>query len=670
MQDGTTADMVFALPELISFISRQITLEPGDLIATGTPAGVGVFRDPPVFLEPGDRVRCEIDGIGARREPRRRLDGRPAALVAAPRPSSPPVPVARPRLAAMVTRFAGRSRRRAAPSGIVLALILASCTSSPTPSPAGSGSPAAPGSTEASPEASTPAAASASACAAPATLPWWNDRVFYEVFVRSFQDSDGDGIGDLKGLTSRLDYLNDGDPATTSDLGVTGIWLMPIAESPSYHGYDVTDYTKVEPDYGTVDDFRTLVTEAHKRGIAVITDLVLNHTSVEHPWFVDSAAKGAAHADWYLWSDTDPGVTRTDGTPVWHQKDGRWYYGYFWEGMPDLNLANPAVTAELDRVADTWLALGVDGFRLDAIRYYLENGPQLEDLDASKAWLTSFREHVDGGKPDAMLVGEAYTDTNASASWVPAANLTFDFGYAMGILASVKSYSAAPATLALGDSLAAYPSGQNGVFLTNHDQPRVMAELADPGLAKAAATVLLTSPGVPFLYYGEEVGLDGTKPDEQIRTPMPWTAKGPGVGFTTGAPWEPPSAGFETANVAGQDKNPTSLLAAYRTLIRLRAGHPALARGAATVLTASDTGVLGVLRRSTDETVLVMTNFGITPVKAPSVDLTPAAGCLPAGTVTSILGEHPNAALSGDLAAFAPVQSLSAGETVVMRFGG
>ena len=276
------------------------------------------------------------------------------------------------------------ARRRLRPTrGIALGLglLIGACGPSATPPPSQSTgaattpSSASPFTAQASPSETT------AACATPTELPWWADRVFYEVFVRSFQDSDGNGIGDLKGLISKLDYLNDGDPATTDDLGVTGIWLMPVAESPSYHGYDVTDYDTVERDYGTNEDMKALVAAAHERGIAVITDLVLNHTSVEHPWFVDSLTPGSAKAGWYRWSDTDPGISRSDGTPVWHEKDGRWYYGYFWEGMPDLDLTNPDVTKELERVADTWLTdIGVDGFRLDAIRYYLEADPLLEDV--------------------------------------------------------------------------------------------------------------------------------------------------------------------------------------------------------------------------------------------------------------------------------------------------
>ncbi|MBN1965655.1 MAG: alpha-amylase, partial [Anaerolineae bacterium] len=173
-------------------------------------------------------------------------------------------------------------------------------------------------------------------------LPWWNDRVFYEVFVRSFYDSDGDGIGDLRGLIERLDYLNDGDPATTDDLGITGIWLMPIAQSPSYHGYDVTDYYTIEEDYGTNADFLELMGAAHARGIVVIVDLVMNHTSSEHPWFVASAAGDPAYTDWYLWRDDNPGYVSPWGSPTWHLADnGRYYFGLFWSGMPDLNYMNP-----------------------------------------------------------------------------------------------------------------------------------------------------------------------------------------------------------------------------------------------------------------------------------------------------------------------------------------
>ena len=191
---------------------------------------------------------------------------------------------------------------------------------------------------------------------------WWNDRVFYEVFLRSFQDSDGDGIGDIPGLIDRLDYLNDGDPETDSDLGITGIWLMPPAEAHSYHGYDVTDYYAIERDYGTLDDMRRLIREARRRGIAVIVDMVLNHSSSRHPWFIQSRTGEQAYADWYIWEDENPGYMGPWGAVAWHPAGGRHYYGVFWDGMPDLNLLNPAVTAEMYDIAAFWLRdIGVDG---------------------------------------------------------------------------------------------------------------------------------------------------------------------------------------------------------------------------------------------------------------------------------------------------------------------
>ncbi len=206
----------------------------------------------------------------------------------------------------------------------------------------------------------------------------------YEVYVRSFADADGDGIGDLRGLVSHLDDLNDGDPATTNDLGVTALWLMPVAAAASDHGYDVTDYFTVEPDYGTNADMRTLVEAAHERGIRIIVDLVINHTSDRHPWFVDARTPGSAHESWYLWSDHPPTVVGPGGRPVWHADGKRWYYGYFQAGMPDLNLENPEVTAEIDRIARFWLDdIGIDGFRIDAARHLVEDGATLQNTDAT-----------------------------------------------------------------------------------------------------------------------------------------------------------------------------------------------------------------------------------------------------------------------------------------------
>jgi glycosidase len=452
---------------------------------------------------------------------------------------------------------------------------------------------------------------------------WWNDSVFYEVFVRSFQDSDGDGIGDLQGLIDRLDYLNDGDPTTTDDLGVTGIWLMPVAQSPSYHGYDTTDYYTVEQDYGSNEDFKRLLDEAHQRGIKVIVDLVLNHTSTEHPWFVDSASgPDAEKRDWYRWSPTDDGSRApwAGGGPVWHRNGEEYYFAMFWEGMPDLNYENPEVTAEMQNAARFWLEeMGADGFRLDAVRHLLEEGTNYSGTTSTHQWLAGFDDFVDKVDAEALTVGEVWDTTAQAASYVQGdeVDLTFEFELAEGILTSVKRGKPVASAEDLAALLAAYPSGQFATFLSNHDQPRVATTLfKDPAGNKLAATALLTLPGVPFVYYGEEIGMTGNKPDEKIRTPMQWSDAA-NAGFSSSAPWQPVNAGFEELNVAVQDADPASQLNLYRRLIHLRNDHPALLRGAFIPVESSCDSTLAFLRQAPagdpdapdGQTVLVVLNF-------------------------------------------------------------
>jgi glycosidase len=434
--------------------------------------------------------------------------------------------------------------------------------------------------------------------------------VFYEVFVRSFADSNGDGIGDLRGLTAHLDALNDGDPATTTDLGIGGIWLMPIASSPSYHGYDVSDETAVEPDYGTLADLKALVAAAHERGIAVITDLVLNHTSDEHPWFVDSLAR-TGHKDWYIWSDTNPGYGGPDGQNVWHPAGDRYFYGLFGSGLPDLNLRNPAVTAALEDVARFWLSeAGLDGFRLDAIKHLVEDGRSQAHTPETHAWLDAFRTTIRQASPNALLLGEVYDVSVAVARYVPEdVDLAFDFERAQATIDSLRRGDGAALTSALTEDGRLFLPGETAGFLTNHDQERVASQLReDPAALRLAAGLLLTSSETPFVYYGEEIGLTGEKPDETIRTPLPWTAQGPGAGFTTGTPWEPFEAGWETRNVAAQSADPGSLLSTYRSLVRLRDAHPALESGLTVPLLAAESPVAGYLRVTPGEQLAVIAN--------------------------------------------------------------
>ena len=473
----------------------------------------------------------------------------------------------------------------------------------------------------------TPAAPAAPAAGPGWQLEWARGATFYEVFVRSFADSDGDGIGDLRGLTARLDYLNDGDPATTTDLGVEALWLMPIFASPSYHGYDTTDYRAINPDYGTLEDFQAFIAAAHARGIRVVVDLVINHTGADHPWFVESASSPASpKRDWYVWRADDPGWMQPwGGGPTWHEKNGTFFYGIFWSGMPDLNFANPAVRSEVESIADYWLERGVDGFRLDAARHIVADGPGdlQNDTPETHAFWREFAAHVRSVDPKALLVGENWTTNEKIApyygSTVAVAGgdelpMSFDFPLGSAILESVQMHDGSPVAETLAGVARLYPAGVlDGTFITNHDMPRVATQLNGTTAAlRSAAAILLTLPGTPFVYYGEEVGLVGNKPDPDIRTPMPWNDSEAGGGFTTGTPWRPFARGRATANVAAQAGDPASLLSLYRRLIHLRAGSPALRRGAITVLSpgAASSSVLAFVREADSERVLVVHNLG------------------------------------------------------------
>ena len=496
--------------------------------------------------------------------------------------------------------------------------------------------------------------------------PWWNDSTFYEIFVRSFYDSDGDGKGDLSGLIQKLDYLNDGDPATASDLGVTGIWLMPIMASPSYHGYDVTDYYQVNPEYGSNEDFKRLIEEAHERGIRVIIDLVLNHTSAEHPWFIESQDPNSPRRDWYMWSAEEP---QGKG---WHPgKNGGYYYGYFGEHMPDLNYKNPAVTEEMYQVVRFWLEeLGADGFRLDAVKYLYEDGKRIEHTPATHEWLKDFNKFYKGIDPQAFTVGEVWNDSGTSASYVgDELDATFDFGLAEGMIQSAVSGKRVNAERAAQTTIDAYPPSQFATFLANHDQNRTRSRLLDEGQAKTAATLQLAFGGVPFIYYGEEIGMQGTKPDENIRRPMQWTAAG---GFTTGTPWNGYYEDYRERNVAGQDVDPNSLLNHYRDLIRLRNEHEALRVGDWQPVASEDDGVYASLRSTDKEQILVLVNLGSKPVNEYQLSL--ESGPLQPGARPALLlgqadlSAGPAVNATGGFAGYQPIAELPPQSSYVIQF--
>ncbi|MBP8857870.1 MAG: DUF3459 domain-containing protein [Anaerolineaceae bacterium] len=448
----------------------------------------------------------------------------------------------------------------------------------------------------------------------PGQIRWWDGTVFYEIFVRSFYDSNGDGTGDFNGITEKLDYLNDGDPATTTDLGVTGIWLMPIFPSPSYHGYDVTDYYTVNPQYGTVEDFKNLLAEAHKRGIRVIIDLVINHTSEQHPWFEQANDPTSPYHDWYIWSEKDPGYPGPWSETVWHKGDnGLFYYGIFWSGMPDLNFNNPEVNEEMYEVARFWLEdMDVDGFRLDAALHIIEDGEIQANTPQTIEWLQGFTTYVHEVNSDALVLGEVWASSYTVMQYLQtdALDMAFNFDLASAIIENVIRQDAANLASAIELETDVYKRESAGIFLTNHDMDRVMSVVnLEEEKAKAAATILFTYPGTPFIYYGEEIGMTGQKPDEMIRTPMQWSNT-TNAGFTSGNPWEKPSLLYQYYNVADQDLNEGSLLNHYRQLIHLRQEHPALQYGQFIKLSSSSPQVLASLRILGDEVILTILNLG------------------------------------------------------------
>lgn len=437
--------------------------------------------------------------------------------------------------------------------------------------------------------------------------------IFYEIFVRSYVDSNGDGIGDLNGVTAKLDYLQ--------DLGIKGIWLMPINPSPSYHGYDVTDYYDVNPDYGTLDDLKKLLEEAHKRDIQVIMDLVINHTSSEHPWFLDSAqGSSSSKRNWYVWAEDqqmDTGKLGAWGQQAWHELNDNHYLGVFWGGMPDLNMDNEEVRAELKKIAQYWLELGMDGFRLDAAKHVYEDfqntGQTPAVVEANRTWWQEFREAVDESKPGAYLAGEVWDSPAVIGPYLDKSfQSAFNFDMAGRIVSMVESERDTDIGSMMSRIYTFYSKSSNGSFvdapfLTNHDQDRVMTQLNGKlEHAKMAASVLLTLPGNPFIYYGEEIGMRGAKPDEHIREPMRWTED---ISKPENTDWEAPISNTETVSVEQQLQDEDSLLMYYKQLIALRNSDPVLQDGGIMSYMSGVPQVAGYVRATQEDKRLVLHNL-------------------------------------------------------------
>jgi glycosidase len=416
-----------------------------------------------------------------------------------------------------------------------------------------------------------------------------NYRAYYEIFVGAFSDSDEDGIGDLKGVMRRMDYLNDGKPDSGKSLGIEGIWLMPIMPSPSYHKYDITDYYGIDRQYGTMADFENLAAECNKRGVKLIIDLVINHTSNRHPWFTNakqSIKEGnidSQYAKYY--------VKETSKTPgkVWYPfekaPDGTQYFyeGNFSNDMPELDMDNPDVRQEIAGIAKFWLDKGAGGFRLDAVKYYYYGQDRM-----NIEFLKWFNEECKKIKSDAYIVAENWSETPSILSYYEAVNC-FDFGMA-GALGTVSNAARGVRSVTdYAERLAAYQklvSEKNNQailnpFISNHDMDRA-AGFLDVGEYKMhlAASLYLLSSGCPFIYYGEEIGMKGRRGNAQTdadrRLAMLW-----GGGDTVKDPGGSSFKKAEQTNGTVKDQLPKkeSLLNHYKKLIMLRKANPEIARG-------------------------------------------------------------------------------------------
>lgn len=458
-----------------------------------------------------------------------------------------------------------------------------------------------------------------------------NYRNYYEIFVYSFCDSNGDGIGDIPGLISKLDYINDGDDSTDTDLGANGIWLMPIHPSASYHKYDVMDYYDIDKAYGTLDDYKQLLKECNDRGIKVILDLVMNHSSNLHPWFKEACkylktlapdqepdASACKYVNYYTFS-------RTQESGAYYPVEGAdgWYYNaQFSSNMPDLNLNNPDVRKEFEDIAKYWLDMGVGGFRLDAIKEYF-SGNTPANVEVLK-WFSSYVKSVN---PDAYIVGEAWSGDYYEylASGIDS---VFDFNYAdySGFLASivqdnVEEYNGKYLANSLAYSLKMIkeknPNGIMGTFYSNHDMNRPAHYLAfDENKIKMDIGLESILNGSCFYYYGDEIGLGGAGDDENKRSPMIWSSKDD-TGITNGPTNMDPNYVINRfKSVEEQQKDEKSIWTYTRDAIKLRNIFPEIARGDVTVIDeVKDDDIFAVKKTYNDSSIIILANTSSTDKK-------------------------------------------------------
>jgi len=478
---------------------------------------------------------------------------------------------------------------------------------------------------------------------------WWQNGIIYQIYPRSFMDTTANGIGDLNGITNKLDYL--------ADLGIDAIWLSPIFPSPDVDfGYDVADYVAIDPRFGTMADFNHLLKESHKRNIHVILDLVLNHTSDQHPWFKESRkSRDNPYHDWYIWKDPSPRGGPPNnwlsifGGSGWEfdAQLGQYYYHMFCKGQPDLNWRHPEVREALLNVFKFWLERGVDGFRLDVFNMYFKHS-ELPDNPKKLIGLRPFDRQVhkyEVSQPEmypllneirklldsygsTFVVGETFLSSpehTASYCGQDKLHAAFNFELAKSPW-KVKRFTRAIKNWEKALEGRAWPN----YFLNNHDMTRSSSRYCqdeDDARAKVCAAMLLTLRGTPFMYYGEEIGMrDISLKHSQIldpvgkrywpfnkgrdgcRAPMQWDDS-VNAGFSSTAPWLPVHPDYILRNVSKQKSEPSSLLNFYKQLIHLRKEHPALNQGNLSVLDPQNKSILSYLRQTPGESILILLNF-------------------------------------------------------------
>ncbi len=434
-------------------------------------------------------------------------------------------------------------------------------------------------------------------------------RVFYSVFVQSFYDSDNDGIGDIPGLTSKLQYLK--------ELGIGGLWLLPVHPSPSYHKYDVEDYYDIHKDYGSLKDYKKLVKKAHELDIIIILDLVANHTSNKHPWFKKAISGNQKYRDYYVWSDNPKDFEKEPYQ--WHQvrndkgekQDGERYYGFFWWEMPDLNFDHPQVREEIKKIGQFWLGkIGIDGFRLDAVPHYYPD----DQLNKNLIWWREFRAGMDEVNPDAFIVAEIWGGAEKTSPYLKSGiSAGFNFELSDTIRKSVlsgKNLGIVETVINIQEQyFVSNPNFEDATILTNHDMDRIMTELKrNNNMAKVSAALLLTLPGNPFIYYGEEIGMLGEKPDEYIREPFLWNIEGEDSGQTN---WEIPyaSSSKTVKPLFYQKDDRMSIFNHYKSLINLRNQNPALSQGSISPIATGNSKIVSFFRYSGTQEAIIIINL-------------------------------------------------------------